>query len=323
MPTNKFLSILIPVYNAKRFLPRCLDSVLCQETNDLEIVIVDDGSTDGSGAICDDYAARCPLIRVYHKDNEGVSKTRNMLLDKAEGEYIWFVDADDRIVNNCIEKIQSKLNADNTIDMLALQYQYGHSKSATTWHSFNGTGEKYICEQGSNGYLWSWVIRRSIIVDNRVSFVPELFAQEDWLFLSMLFPHVLHLHESDIFAYRYEVDNTQSVMRQKTPESHRRHVDSSILVLSIFLQYLGQFNGRKIHKAYLRRLNLSATGLIYCLLPLRWSSQDVLQVIDRLKSAGIYPMGDTGVKKINLFQLVANHPRVLIMANWLWKKLRK
>ena len=91
------LAILIPVYNAEKYLRECLDSVLAQTFPDWEAICVDDGSTDGSGAILDEYAAKDGRFRVIHQKNAGVSAARNAALDVAKGEWVCFVDADDVI----------------------------------------------------------------------------------------------------------------------------------------------------------------------------------------------------------------------------------
>ena len=92
------VSIIVPVYNAEAVLRRCVDSILAQEFRDFELLLMDDGSKDSSGAICDEYASMDGRVRVVHKENSGVSDTRNQALDMARGEYIQFLDADDWIV---------------------------------------------------------------------------------------------------------------------------------------------------------------------------------------------------------------------------------
>ena len=84
------VSIIVPVYNAENTIPRCIESILNQEYSDFELLLVNDGSTDGSGAVCDTYAARDARIRVIHKENTGVSDTRNTALDQARGTYLQF-----------------------------------------------------------------------------------------------------------------------------------------------------------------------------------------------------------------------------------------
>lgn len=89
------LSVIVPVYNVEAYLPRCVDSILAQTYENLEVILVDDGSKDGSGEICDDYGARDSRIKVIHKENGGLSSARNAGLDIAQGEYVAFVDSDD------------------------------------------------------------------------------------------------------------------------------------------------------------------------------------------------------------------------------------
>ncbi len=97
MNRESLISVIVPVYNVAAFLPRCVDSILAQSYKNLEVILVDDGATDESGALCDAYAAKDPRITVVHKENGGLSSARNAGLDIARGEYIAFVDSDDWI----------------------------------------------------------------------------------------------------------------------------------------------------------------------------------------------------------------------------------
>lgn len=91
------ISIIVPVYNAEQYLPRCIDSILAQTFTDFELLLIDDGSTDSSGKICVEYAGKDFRIRVFHKENGGVSSARNVGLDKARGEWVCFADSDDKM----------------------------------------------------------------------------------------------------------------------------------------------------------------------------------------------------------------------------------
>lgn len=97
------ISVIVPVYNTEKYLKDCINSILTQTFNDLELILIDDGSTDNSGVICDEYAKLDARVRVFHQENRGVSTARNVGIDNALGEYITFVDADDYIVNNALE----------------------------------------------------------------------------------------------------------------------------------------------------------------------------------------------------------------------------
>ena len=105
MEQNPLISVIVPVYNVAAWLPRCVDSVLTQTYQNLEILLIDDGSTDASGEICDAYAEKDPRIRVIHKKNGGLSSARNAGLDVSNGQYIGFVDSDDWIEPEMYEKM--------------------------------------------------------------------------------------------------------------------------------------------------------------------------------------------------------------------------
>lgn len=100
------ITIAVPVYNTKNYLPHCLDALLAQTYEDIEILLIDDGATDGSGAVCDAYAVRDSRVRVIHKENGGVSSARNRAIDEAAGEYLLFVDSDD-----CIHREMAEIYA--------------------------------------------------------------------------------------------------------------------------------------------------------------------------------------------------------------------
>lgn len=102
------ISVLVPVYNVEAHLPRCIDSILAQSFQDFELILVNDGSCDGSGRICNEYAARDPRIRAVHQENRGVSAARNHLLELArrgDGTWVAFVDSDDTLAENYLERL--------------------------------------------------------------------------------------------------------------------------------------------------------------------------------------------------------------------------
>lgn len=102
MPT---ISVIVPVYNVEKYLRCCVDSILAQTFTDIEVLLVDDGSTDSSGAICDEYAEKDSRVRAFHKENGGVSSARNLGLDEANGKWIMFVDSDDKVSTVICERL--------------------------------------------------------------------------------------------------------------------------------------------------------------------------------------------------------------------------
>lgn len=113
------ISVIVPVYNSERFLHRCIDSILAQSFTDFELLLIDDGSIDSSGAICDEYATKDSRVRVFHKENGGVSSARNLGLDNAQGEWITFVDSDDWIEEHALLSLMRKDDVDLIIGAMS------------------------------------------------------------------------------------------------------------------------------------------------------------------------------------------------------------
>ena len=112
------LSVIIPVYKAEKYLNRCMESILMQKVDDMEIILVNDGSPDRSGELCDEWALKDGRIRVIHKENGGAGSARNMALDKAQGNYVTFIDSDDAIAENTFLPIINYLAEHQDIDIL-------------------------------------------------------------------------------------------------------------------------------------------------------------------------------------------------------------
>lgn len=112
------ISVIVPVYNTEDYLEACLESILRQSFSDFEVIVVDDGSTDSCPGICDEYAARDCRIRVIHKINAGVSAARNDALDAACGEFVTFIDSDDRINPETFEKALEAADSSGAADCI-------------------------------------------------------------------------------------------------------------------------------------------------------------------------------------------------------------
>lgn len=120
---NDLISIIVPVYKAEKYLRRCIESILAQTYQNIEVLLVDDGSPDGSGAICDEYAEKDSRVRVFHKENAGVSSARNLGLREAKGEYIGFVDADDYIDKTMYDTLLNNLVKESADISVCSYYQ--------------------------------------------------------------------------------------------------------------------------------------------------------------------------------------------------------
>lgn len=301
----KKLSILIPAYNVERWLPRCLNSILSQVEDDIEIVIVDDGSTDTTLQCANEFAEKWNDIRVFSKHNEGVGAARNYLLDKACGEFIWFVDSDDYIAEGALRHILSELNS--TIDLLSVSYNGG------VFTSFEGSATEYIQKGYINGYLWTKIIRRSVIEDAHIRFDPQRYSQEDWFFLMQVYPLLGNIKQITLQAYVYCDDNENSVMREAHAEHTRRNVADSRETICNFKRFIDSHRDQSYSRAYEQWMNFSAAGYLYSLFPIDYTMEEIKNDIKIFKEKGVYPVGKTGRRKADLFLRLANHEKIYLL----------
>ena len=307
------LSILIPAYNVECWLSRCLDSILSQIREGIEITIVDDGSTDKTLQCAREFAEKWSCIEVFTKKNEGVGAARNFLLDKARGEFIWFVDSDDYIVEGCLSLLLNELS--ETLDLLSVSY------NEVNLNPFEGTGLEFIKKRLINGYLWSKIIRRKIINDANIRFDSERCSQEDWFFLMHVYPHLNYVKQITLKAYSYCDDNEQSVMRGLGMEHKRKLITDSRETICKFKDFLNNTGQEPYVEAYEQWMNFSAAGYLYSLFPLDYSIKEIKKDVSIFKKKGVYPVGNTGIRKFNMFLSVVNHECLYILLIRLYRFL--
>lgn len=189
-----FVSIIIPVYNTKDYLSRCIESVLNQSYVDFELLLVDDGSTDGSGEICDSYSKKDPRVCVFHKENGGVSSARNLGLSYASGEWVYFVDSDDELLPDGLQVLVDCVNEDTDLVMggyESCEYDRGRCKHydgeirrirMDKKESIKTLYRKYSCYYPYLGWMWLRMFRNSIIRRENLHFDTSIRIKEDTLF---------------------------------------------------------------------------------------------------------------------------------------------
>lgn len=212
MPSPK-ISVIVPVYNAGKWLQRCIDSILAQTFTDFELLLIDDGSTDNSGAICDEYAEQDSRIRVFHKPNGGVSSARNLGLDNARGEWITFVDSDDWIISAYL----SSLLGDEEVDFAMLNYQavgwkgWINKEYENRVYSENELPQFFVSHLISCNTPWAKVFKCSIIKKNYIRFDEALSYGEDTLFVIDYLMHVEKVRIINNKYYYYNCENLNSL----------------------------------------------------------------------------------------------------------------
>lgn len=189
---NKLFSIIVPVYNIEKYIEECIDNVLCQSFQNYELILVDDGSTDSSGKICDDYAKKSDRIVVIHKENGGLSAARNSGIEASTGDYIIFLDGDDYWQGNALEKFNLMIESQNPDYILCADF-YGVDGNGNK-RTFNlGLSKKefdklhgddaldYIFKNASQNIysVWRSAYRSKIIRQNNLYFNEKLLLSED------------------------------------------------------------------------------------------------------------------------------------------------
>lgn len=223
------LSIIIPAYNAESYLPQCLDSILAQEHQGCEVIVVDDGSTDGTAALLQRY----PDVKVVHQENRGMSTARNRGLDEARSEYILFVDSDDLLTDGALETLVAEISGEDIIAFNAKKlhdttgeqtYHPTIREPETTdgWtyfcrHRLEATDIHFVC-------IWQRAYRRQFLIDNNLRFADGILRAEDDLFTTqvMLAAKTVKTITPCLYIYRIRANSiTTTVDRRRFDDSLR------------------------------------------------------------------------------------------------------
>ena len=188
MKLNPKISVIVPVYKVEKYLPECIESVLAQTFTDFELILVDDGSPDNSGTICDDYAERDPRLRVFHKENGGVSSARNLGLDHARGEWIAFVDSDDAVGEKYLEHLWGDGPAVGTLIVSGLTYLDEKGRESHRLQFSVGTRSVREAFREEDLYLYGYPVSKlydaRLVARKRLRFDPEISMAEDMIFMA-------------------------------------------------------------------------------------------------------------------------------------------
>lgn len=214
---NLKASIIIPVYQAEKYIRRCLDSVVNQTYKEFEVVIIDDGSTDRSGAICDEYAAKDKRIRVFHQKNKGVTAARYAGMKNAIGEYLFWVDADDYadvyLLEKAVQVIEKK-----QVDIVAwstITYVHGKETERTIWKEQTLSQWRRDAVLSKCSVLWMFCAKKRLW--DQVNYPMNMaHAAEDGDIAMQLFMHAQKVGVVSDPLYYYQDDTPHSVTHGKS-----------------------------------------------------------------------------------------------------------
>ncbi len=216
-------SFIIPVYNSEKFLEKCINSILMQTYNDYEIIVVDDGSNDNSSAICKNFSKKDNRIIYLNSNHKGVSNARNIAINNSKGEYIIFVDSDDYISHECLERINKLIditrkdayisNFETVIDKGTNRLLYDRKLDGKI---INGSSmrkvQKYIIESKIVFTVWRFIIKREIVVNNNLYFINGIVHEDEEWVVKML-NNIKNLYYIPFNYYNYRLHNNSITSR--------------------------------------------------------------------------------------------------------------
>lgn len=253
---NATVSIVVPVHNAAGCLDQCLRSVVSQTLDDLEILLINDGSSDDSGAICDRYAGEDSRIRVFHQENAGVSAARNRALDAATGRYVVFVDADDYVAPDFVRQMTGPMRDH---DIVICGYERFRETGVQPF-LIDASGElelrklyeHTLCTNGIGGGCCNKIFARDVIDDLGLRFDPRIAVGEDFLFLTHYYRRcrTAYYIGEVLYHYRYSDGSATRIQRGGEPgfppsktsillalDEMETAIDSSVVFQRAFLDY--------------------------------------------------------------------------------------
>lgn len=241
---NFLVSIIVPVYKAKQeYFEQCLESLVNQTYQNIEIIIIDDGSPDNCGDICDAYAANYSQIRVIHKKNEGVSVARNVGMEISHGEFLLFVDADDWLDLECVEKVVKELLLRDSDVLFFRQIDVLSNKMIRSNDMYHGSRCIKKSEIKDIQFIsfteqlyklefcpltpWAKLIKKDLVINNNIVFPKGLKRSQDVIFNLYLWEYIQSAYFYDYYGYYYRKHSDSNV--------HRYHADIADTMIQ-FLQ---------------------------------------------------------------------------------------
>lgn len=219
-------SIIIPAYNAEAYLSLCLDSIFSQEFEDYEVIVINDGSTDRTEALLEEYVANHRNLHLLNQENHGMATARNRGLEEAQGDYVMFIDSDDQIAEDALKTLAGQIFGEDIIEFGSSIYNEGTQTtthfqlSSSNFQPCSGWGyfcrERLIPRPVHFVCIWQRVYRRAFLEENNLRFVDGLRRAEDDLFTTMTFLHAQSVKTIADCLYIYHVRAT-SITRSSDP----------------------------------------------------------------------------------------------------------
>jgi len=239
------LCVIIPVYNVEKYLHHCIDSVLESTFHNFELLLIDDGSKDNSGAICDEYAAKDNRVKVYHVENGGVSKARNMGIEHSTAPWLTFIDADDIVLPSYLERLYSAVEAHPEIDLVhagCMLYEGDRATVKEFEYEDKYSDDKSYLFWKFRGLPFSKLFKREIIFKEGIRFDEKMKSQEDMFFMLDYVYHVKSYVFLNQYEYFHRCDNTTSIMHTEMCVTYENALHASHHYFESVDKYIQAYN---------------------------------------------------------------------------------
>lgn len=256
------ISFIIPIYNVEKYLHKCVDSIINQEIDNYEILLINDGSNDRSPQICDNYAKQYSNVKVFHTENRGQSAARNTGIMNSNGKYIFFIDSDDYYIDGALryfkDVIDENLDVDLVLGKIRIFYENSDRMHAKTVYknlkAINGmSGEKafqYLVK--TNQFLvspYSFMVKRSILVDNHILFDEKMRCAEDIFFTPQVYFKAKKVVGIDEFFLMYRKNREDQLTHNITLEKEK----SVLFAIDKSVNEVDSYKIDKVTKAVFKR----------------------------------------------------------------------
>ncbi|MGD1945227.1 MAG: glycosyltransferase family 2 protein [Croceivirga sp.] len=307
------LSIIIPLYNKKQYLGRCLDSVLTQDLTkaEYEVIIVDDGSTDNGISVVKDYMTKNTNIRCYSQKNSGPSAARNKGLNSANGDYIYFLDADDYLTSNVLgslvdscEQHHLEILEFNTKEIEEDSLNYLHNEGgvfSTKLGSQVMDGISYVSTFDLRNEIWHYFINRKFLINSGIRFFENMYAFEDLIFTTRIFLLSKKTAKSNIVGHRY-VKAANSIVRSKDTKTNRKFIDGMMKAVEHLHHLIDKIDSSHKNHTAISRIKGKQQAIVFAFLIKVFkyrllNKKDLKSMLDQMRVFGAYPVQiklDTG-----------------------------
>lgn len=245
----KKISIVIPIYNDEKYISQCLNSIINQTYKNIEIILIDDGSTDNSKNICDEYAKKDKRVKVFHQKNSGVSKARNKGLDNITGDYVMFVDSDDWLEPNACEVLIEKI-VNERLDVLIFNFynEYSAKSVKNKAYTYNIKDDNFINKMQAKvlapmmkipdfdvnfiGFTWNKIVSSKAIDNHKFPFENKKAIFEDVIFYYTLFEKTKKIGLCNEYLYHYRIADITTMKNNKDFVSICDNIQNEIRKLS-------------------------------------------------------------------------------------------